>query len=201
MPDLVLSNINVNQDNSDYVIDAGKVIKKYKYTTNKFSFTLDMKELTGNSNFGDMSLALNLSTVGVSGEGDSVNTALAFTSISDFTMKLVSVISLNIDSLALTNFETRDGYKWFKLINMDDVLEYISNYSYGVDMIFENGQYKGKRTHSVTFVKMMAQMILYLAVKQVWLFCSLVLILKKKMESIMCLMVGILISIRLKNLL
>ena len=81
----------------DYVIDAGKVIQSYSYSTNKFTFTLSMKALTGNSNLGDMKLSLDLGEVGVGYDEDGkVKSALAFKSISNFSMNLVNIVVSHI---------------------------------------------------------------------------------------------------------
>lgn len=153
MPDSIMSKINSSKTDENYVIDAGQVIKNYSYTTNKFTIKLSMEALTGNSDLGDMALSLNLGNVGVSYNEDmSVNSALAFKSITDFSMNLVSVIDLTANSIKLVNFKNENGYEWFTTIDMSDVDNFIDSYDYGTDMIFENGKYKGKREHTVTFI-------------------------------------------------
>ena len=154
MPKIVLDKINTSKDsNDDYVIDAGTVLNSYSYGNHKFNLSINMEALTGNSNLGDMSLSLVLENMAVSKNQDgSVNTSYALTGITNFNFDLVSVITLESSKLALTNITNIDGYNWFTSVNMDDVLSYISNYSYGTDMIYENDSYVGKRSHTVTFV-------------------------------------------------
>lgn len=155
MPDIILNAINSStNENENYVIDAGTVINSYSYNNHKFNFSLDMGALTGNSNLGDMALSLVLKNMAVSlNEDGSINTSYALTEISDFKFDLVTIITLESKSIALTNTHTDgEGYTWFDPINMDNVLSFIENYSYGTDMIYINDVYKGKRSHTITFV-------------------------------------------------
>ena len=153
MPNIILNAINSSSTDPDYVIDAGTVINSYSYSNHRFNISLDMESLTGNSNLGDLSLGLLLKNIAVSkNEDSSVNTAYALTEIVDFNFDLVSVINLSTSSLKLTNLEDMDGYTWFKNIEMEDVVSFISSYSYGTDLIYKNDSYYGKRSHLITFV-------------------------------------------------
>ena len=153
MPNIILNAINSSSKDPDYVIDAGTVINSYSYSNHRFNISLDMESLTGNSNLGDLSLGLLLKNIAVSkNEDSSVNTAYALTEIVDFNFDLVSVINLSTSSLKLTNLEDMDGYTWFKNIEMEDVVSFISSYSYGTDLIYKNDSYYGKRSHLITFV-------------------------------------------------
>ena len=153
MPNIILNAINSSSTDPDYVIDAGTVINSYSYSNHRFNISLDMESLTGNSNLGDLSLGLLLKNIAVSkNEDSSVNTAYALTEIVDFNFDLVSVINLSTSSLKLTNLEDMDGYTWFKNIEMEDVVSFISSYSYGTDLIYKNDSYYGKRSHLITFI-------------------------------------------------
>ena len=153
MPKVILNAINSSSTDPNYVIDAGTVINSYSYSNHRFNISLDMESLTGNSNLGDLSLGLLLKNIAVSkNEDSSVNTAYALTEIVDFNFDLVSVINLSTSSLKLTNLEDMDGYTWFKNIEMEDVVSFISSYSYGTDLIYKNDSYYGKRSHLITFI-------------------------------------------------
>jgi hypothetical protein len=153
MPNIILNKINSSSTDPDYVIDAGTVINSYSYSNHRFNISLDMESLTGNSNLGDLSLGLLLKNIAVSKKDDSsVNTAYALIEIVDFNFDLVSVIHLSTSSLKLTNLEDMDGYTWFKSIEMEDVVSFISSYSYGTDLIYKNDSYYGKRSHLITFI-------------------------------------------------
>ena len=152
MPDIVLNAIKDNKTDEDYVVDAGKVLTNYSYSKNSFSLGLDIGSLTGNSNLGEMSFNLNLEELGIYYNDDnSVKHSLALTSISNFKMKLVKVISLNVSKLTITNIVYKDGYKWFTDINMDDVYNYTSSYNYEVDKIYKNGHYESRISHDIVF--------------------------------------------------
>ena len=152
MPDLVLNKIKDSQTDEDFVVDAGKVLTNYSYSNNKYTLGLDMGSLTGNSNLGEMSFKLNLEELGISyNEDNTVSHSVALTSISDFKMKLVSIISLNVSKLTLTNIESKDGYKWFTNINMDNVYKYTESYNYDVDKIYKNGRLDSKISHEIKF--------------------------------------------------
>lgn len=154
MPDGIMSKINSSATDESYVIDAGGVINSYSYSNHSFNVNLDMQALTGNSNLGDMSFKLVLNNMAVSKneETDEVNTAYALTEIANFNFNLVTVINIESSSIGLTNIKEEGGYKWFTTIDMDDVYNYIDSYTYGVDMVYKNGSYMGKRNHTITFI-------------------------------------------------
>lgn len=153
MPKSILDQINSSSSNEDYVVDAGTVMNSYSYSNHRFDISLNMKSLTGNSNLGNLSLGLLLKNIAVYKKDDlTVQTAYALTEIVDFNFDLVSVINLSTSSLKLTNLEDIDGYTWFKNIEMEDVVSFISSYSYGTDLIYKNDSYYGKRSHTITFI-------------------------------------------------
>ena len=154
LSDTILSQIEQSDSSSDSV-DAGKVLNNY-YSSNddtKFYFSLDLGELLGNANLGDIEAQLGLREVVVSEDEEGIKKAYALTDIDSFNINLVSVIDLTLkNGLSLSNVvKSSDGNYRFTSVDLSALRSYIDSYTYDVDMVYKNGKESGRRNHTVTF--------------------------------------------------
>lgn len=169
LPDSILKLINTGEK-KDTSIDASKVITAYSYSedlslsSKDFTFGLNMKELTGNADLGELKAKVRLTPVVVKEENDLIYDAYALTSVLDFSFKMVNVITLSCKELKLSNLEQRNMHTYFTdiMINNMDFSEYVASYKkdnftiQGMDMPMDtiydaSGTATGKCEHTVFF--------------------------------------------------